>query len=305
MQTIGLIAGKSGDSLSDELHKKGYRVAIICGRMGEAGYNAAEENIISDLSEYENIIHFFQKKEVKKVIIGTGHYLAFALAQKLEGAGIKTNIDIEKSLLAKDKVRFKRKIEEMGIATPAYASFLSREEFSREGMKFPLPCVVKSNTDTVQPRKVDDRENLLEAVEDVFATNAVLLLEQYIPGNDCTVAVVNDGSTVKSLGVLYYSKAKEYGLKGFDLAKSEVMSVEEEQKICKIASDIVRKMRFPGLVRIDFIVDEKIYVLELNTVIVTGYHGSAYPFFKKQGIDIAEEAIKASLKLLGEDDKSE
>lgn len=300
MQTIGLIAGKSGDSLTDELHKRGYKVAIICGRKGEAGYDAAEEKIISDLSESEKIIRFFQKKEVKKVIIGTGHYLVFALAQKLEEAGIKINIDIEKSLLAKDKVRFKRKIEEIGIETPVYESFLSREEFNKKGIKFPLPCVVKSNTDTVQPRKVDDIENLLEAAEDVFATDAVLLLEQYIPGNDCTVAVVNDGTIVKSLGVLYYSKAKEYGLKGFDSAKSEVMLEVEEQKVCKIASDIVSKMGFPGLVRIDFIIDEKIYVLELNTVIVTGYHGSAYPFFKRQGIDIAVEAINASLKLLEE-----
>lgn len=298
MQTIGLIAGKSGDSLTDELHKRGYRVAIVCGRMGEAGYDSADERIVSDLSESEKIICFFQKQEVEKVIIGTGHYLAFNLAEKLEAVGIRANIDVKKSLLAKDKVRFKEKLEEIGVDTPAYARFLTQEEFNKGGIKFPLPCVVKSNTDTVQPRKVNDIENLLEASENVFATNAVLLLEQYIPGNDCTVAVVNDGTTVKSLGVLYYSKAKEYGLEGFDSAKSEVMSEEKEKEICKIASDIVRKVGFPGLVRVDFIIDEKAYVLELNSVIVTGYHGSAYPFFKKQGIDIASEAINASLKFL-------
>ena len=70
---------------------------------------------------------------------------------------------------------------------------------------------------------------------------------------------------------------------------------------CKIASDIVRKIGFSGLVRIDFIISEKIYVLELNSVIVTGYHGSAYPFFEKQGINIATKAINASLKILKEE----
>lgn len=301
MQTIGLIAGKSGDSLTDELHKRGYKVAIVCGRLEEAGYDSADERILLDLLEFEKIIRFFQKKNVKKIIIGTGHYLVFNLVEKLEQAGFKTNIDIRKSLLAKDKVRFKKKLEEIGVDTPAYASFLTREEFYKDGIVFPLPCVVKSNTDTVQSKKINDIENLAEAAEDVFSTNAVLLLEQYIQGNDCTVAVVNDGITVKSLGVLYYSKAKEYGLKGFDLAKSEIMSEEKEKEVCKIASDIVRKIGFSGLVRIDFIISEKIYVLELNSVIVTGYHGSAYPFFEKQGINIATEAINASLKILKEE----
>jgi predicted Fe-Mo cluster-binding NifX family protein len=30
------------------------------------------------------------------------------------------------------------------------------------------------------------------------------------------------------------------------------------------------------------------YILEVNAVIVTGYNGSAYPFFHSKGIDIAK-----------------
>jgi len=102
--------------------------------------------------------------------------------------------------------------------------------------------------------------------------------------------------------VTYYCKAKEYKLKGFEGAYSKKMSEDKESEICKIAVQIVEQLGFTGLLRIDFIVDEcseKVYVLELNTVIVTGYKGSAYPFFKKQGIDIAEVMISNSLKLLG------
>jgi len=114
--------------------------------------------------------------------------------------------------------------------------------------------------------------------------------------------VESDGKNVRSLGVTYYCKAKEYKLKGFEGAYSKKMSEDKESEICKIAVQIVEQLGFTGLLRIDFIVDEcseKVYVLELNTVIVTGYKGSAYPFFKKQGIDIAEVMISNSLKLLG------
>jgi len=69
----------------------------------------------------------------------------------------------------------------------------------------------------------------------------------------------------------------------------------------QIAVQIVEQLGFTGLLRIDFIVDEcseKVYVLELNTVIVTGYKGSAYPSLKTRHRHCGSYDIN-SLKLLG------
>lgn len=303
---IGLIAGHSGDSLTDKLKNRGYAVALVGGRENEPAMNKADFTLIEDLSSHQNIASFFMDHSVSKIIVGTGHAKALSLVEYLNNRGFITNINHSKSLLAKDKIRFKNELINIDIKTPKFMSINITEEIPLEIIdeKIGIPCVIKSTTDAVQPQKVDTVSELIQAVEEVKATNTVVLIEEYIKGNDCTVAVVSDSNSVRSLGVTYYSKAKEYKLKGFESAYSNKLSDKKEEELNLIATQIVEKLGFTGVSRVDFIVDEKAdlsYVLELNTVIVTGYNGSAYPFFKKQGIDIAEVMIDNSLKLVCEE----
>lgn len=303
---IGLIAGHSGDSLTDKLKNKGYAVALVGGRENEPGMNKADFILIEDLSNHQKIASFFMEHYVNKVIVGTGHSKAINLVEYLHNRGLATNINHSKSLLAKDKIKFKNELIDIKVKTPKFMSINVDEDVPFKAIldKIKIPCVIKSTTDAVQPQKVDTILELQDAIENVKATNTVVLIEEYIKGNDCTVAVVSDCNNVRSLGVTYYSKAKEYNLKGFDDAYSKKLSDEKELELNSLATQIVEKLEFKGVSRVDFIIDEKSgenYVLELNTVIVTGYNGSAYPFLKEQGIDIAEIMIDNSLKLIGEE----
>ena len=303
---IGLIAGHSGDSLTDKLKSKGYEVALVGGRKNEPGMDKANFTLVEDLSNHQKIARFFIEHGVDKVVVGTGHSKAIDIVEYLDDRGFITNINYSESLLAKDKVKFKNELISIKIKTPKFMSIDVDEHISIEKIvgEIKTPCVIKSATDAVQPQKVDTIPELKQAIEDVKDTNTVVLVEEYIKGNDCTVAVVSDGENVRGLGVTYYSKAKEYKLKGFKEAYSKKISEDKEIELNSIAIQIVEKIGFKGVSRVDFIIDEKSgesYVLELNTVIVTGYNGSAYPFFKRQGIDIAEIMINNSLKLIGEE----
>lgn len=298
-ECIGLVAGHSGDSLTDKLHEIGFSVALVCGRNDEPGTDHADYILIEDLSNHKKIIDFFNEHKVNYIIVGTGHIKAIELAGKLKCSDFITNIDFCKSMLAKDKVKFKKKLLENGINTPRFFSFWEKFEINEVVDKIGLPCVVKSATDAVQPRKVNNFQELLEGIDKIKETKTEILIEEYISGNDCTVAVENDGNISKGLGVTYYSKAKEYKLKGFETAYSKKLSFKKEKEIITIAEKVTRLLEFSGLVRIDFIVDEingKVYVLELNSIIVTGYAGSAYPFFRNQGIDIAKVMIDNAMK---------
>jgi len=296
-ECIGLIGGHSGDSLTDELHKRGYIVALVAGKDNEPGMDSAEYVLTEDLSNHKLIIKYFVECNVKNVVIGTGHSKAIELAKVLETEGFKTNIDYNKSILAKDKVKFKNLLIKIGIKTPEFISFRDAYSIDEIINRIGLPCVVKSATDAVQPQKVNAKEDLQYAICNIKNTDTEVLIERYINGNDCTVAIINDGKYCESLGVTYYSKAKEYKLKGFDNAHSTQLSERKEQEICAIAKKIVDTLGFIGLLRIDFIIDEDVFVLELNSVIVTGYNGSAYPFFKIQGIDIAKKMIDTAIRI--------
>lgn len=299
MEIIGLIAGSSGDSLVDELHLQDKLVAIVCGRISDFGYDNADYKIVEDLTHREEIYNFFNKLNVNKVILGTGHFIAFELVKFLSSKGIRFSIDISNSEFAKDKAKFLKDVRMHGFIVPGHKIIDNYKELIETPLNsIRFPVVLKSNIDKTQPVNVFTYEEFMKYGKIIVDSNSTIIVEDYIRGNDCTVAISFDGTKIKDFGVTYYSKAKEYKLIGFREAKSEKMSEEIEKKIIDIARQLVLKYRFIGLTRTDFIVDEEIYLLEINTVMVTGYHGSAYPFFKKMKINIAKELIDVSLKLL-------
>lgn len=303
-ECIGLIAGYSGDSLTDELHEFGYKVALVGGVENEPGMQNAEYVFVQDLDNYKEIIEFFLQHEVRKIIIGTGHYKAINLLNKLKKNNFITNIDYNLSMLAKDKIKFKKALKSINVETPNYLCY-TRETINLNEIiqLMGLPCVVKSAVDAIQPQKVNNYNELTHAINEVSATKTEILVEEYINGNDCTVAVKNDGIICEDLGVIYYSKAKEYELKGFNGAYSTKVSPEIEKELCSLAREITKELGFMGLVRVDFIISQKIYVLELNSVIITGYNGSAYPFFKAQDINIAKVMVDNAIEILKYKDK--
>lgn len=298
MEYIGMVAGKSGDSLTDQLHELGYKVVLIAGKSNEPGMDNADLKLATDLDNHQEIINYFKQNGVKFVIMGTGHIKAIQLAEKLELNGFTLSIDVEKSGLAKDKVAFKRKLEEMGYATPQYMSFMEDYDLNEIVSKIGLPCVVKSSIDTLLPQKASNAEELDNAIKEVVATGAEVLVEGFIRGNDLTVGVVCDGKNTKALGVVYYSKAKEVKLKGFEDAYTERLPKAFEEQLMNISEEVVKNLNIIGTSRLDFIIENEIpYILELNSVIVTGYTGATYPFFKEAGINLPKEMIENALRV--------
>lgn len=84
-----------------------------------------------------------------------------------------------------------------------------------------FPCVIKSTIDLFQPIEMHTFAEFEEFMDEKISLldETDLLIEEFIDGYDCTVAVACNGEEIKNYGVTYYSKAKEYGLKGFDKAK--------------------------------------------------------------------------------------
>ncbi|PBQ28615.1 hypothetical protein AYI97_06160 [Shewanella algae] len=230
--------------------------------------------------------------------MGTGHYKAIELLPELEKNGIVTNLDLSKYNLVKDKLAFKKYLVELGYRTPNFIELYNNEELFANKEVIRFPCVLKSAIDVVQPIKVDCFTRLEKGCNSIFSKGSAALIEEYVDGSDCTVAVANDNGVIEDFGVIYYSKAKEYKLEGFNNARADKLDEKLEFKITKLSRQLVSDVDIPGLVRVDFVVkDELLYILEINAVMVTGYNGSAYPFFASQNIDIASIMARVSLNI--------
>lgn len=299
MNKIGLVAGSSGDSLTDKLKERGFKVYLVAGKEEEPGVSTADKVLIENLENKHKISTFFIKNEVKDIIIATGHNLAIELAEFLENQNINISVDYKKSKLCKDKINFKDKIKSLGYKTPKYWTISNIKKIKETLEKIEFPVVIKSATDKTQPEKIWNIEDAIILSKKILELGSRILIEEYIEGNDCTMAVVNDTLNIEALEITYYSKAKEYKLKGFDNSKSNKMTGEIEGKIKGISEKIIKDLKIEGVPRVDYIVkDKEIYILEINSIIITGYNGSAYPFFDKQGVDIADIAVKTALKIL-------
>ena len=168
------------------------------------------------------------------------------------------------SQIAMDKVKTKMVLEMKGVPTAKW----SLANADTAASPLPLPVVVKPPCDgsSVGISKVSSEDGWRPAVE--LAACDPVLVEEYIPGREFTVAVV-DGEAWPVIEIVakggWYGYEEKYAsnetrypfLEGGELA----------EKLRKIAVDAYAAVGCRGVTRVDFRVSPlgRCYVLELNT----------------------------------------
>lgn len=310
MEIIGIIAGISGEVIRKELENKGYKTCVISGRKDDVGMEKSDLYLAEDLRKKENILKFLQKNNISKLILGTGHILAFELAEYLNKNGIKISINPEKSLLAKDKYLYKEKLEELGFLTPKFIKLKKDEALNIEKInKLKFPVVIKSTIDTMYPQKISLKDEALKVIETIQKTDSDVLIEEYIEGIDTTIPVYSNKEETKAIIVSYYSKAKECKLKGFlfEGSNEKKLTKEIEKKLMNFSEEVVKKTGTIGMVRLDIIVDSdnNFYILECNSVMVTGIHPNQIEygteFLQKENVNFAKYTVENALKIFNQE----
>ncbi len=310
MEYIGIIAGISGEAIVTEVKKLGYKTLIISGREKDSGMNISDKNLVIDLKLKEEIYQELRKNNVEKIILGTGHILAFQLASFLLDKGMKVSINPESSLIAKDKFLYKKILSSKGILTPKFLLINQGKEYDLEKIieEIGLPCVIKSTIDTIYPKKANTKEEIIKYTKDVERTNSPVLIEEFIEGIDITIPVYSNYNEVKAVKISYYSKAKECNLIGFNFSENTIKLPNDiENRILKFSEEVIRKTNIIGMARLDIIVDKNMdcYVLECNSVMVTGVHPNQMEygkeFLQKENINFAELTVKNALKIFSKE----
>ena len=313
MRIIGLIGGASGKELTEALHKKGVKVALVAGANGELGTDIADFVLTTDLQNIDTIKSFLKDLKVEHVIVGTGHRFAFALAEELEKDGLQVNVNIEASLMAKNKNTYREFLSKEGFLSPVFCTIMDKSEITKikdEIAKIGFPCVIKATIDTMYPQKATNEEELMASLNEVLSSGSPALVEQFIKGVDVTVPVSAANGVAKAYAVKYYSKAEECDLKGFskDEYIRDHLSVEDEEKVLRYCEKVVLASKFEGLPRIDAMVlpGGDTYVLEVNSVGVTGISDHYMPFnnavlfpLLKAGINLAEITVDTAFNKFG------
>lgn len=191
----------------------------------------------------------------------------------LDLAGVcYTGSGVRGSAIAMDKYRSKLILNSVGIPTPEMIFFGNLNEALAAYDSWPLPLVVKPNSEgsTVGLSIVRERSELRPALELAAKYDAEILVEAYIAGRELTVTILGD-EALPVVEIVPKSGFYDYKAK---------YTAGETEYICpaKVSESVTRQIQefslmafsalgCDGYARVDFRMDEqeKLYCLEANT----------------------------------------
>ena len=197
----------------------------------------------------------------------------------LELKGIKyTGSKVLSSAIAMDKIMSKILFEEYKVITPKWFQFKKDERTTEDvnnliEQKFGYPAVVKPNDQgsTVGLTICKSSEQLVDAIHNAFEYSDRILVEEYIPGRELTVAVI-DNSAMPVLEIRPKHGIYDYECKYTSGMSEYIVPADVPEKVAKslqeIAVQACKSLRCEVYARVDFRLspDNKVYTLEVNTL---------------------------------------
>jgi D-alanine-D-alanine ligase len=197
----------------------------------------------------------------------------------LELKGIKyTGSKVLSSAIAMDKIMSKILFEEYHVPTPKWFHFKIGEYTSEEinrmiEQQFGYPAVIKPNDQgsTVGLTICKSSEQLNEATHNAFEYSDRIIVEEYIPGRELTVAVLEDAA-MPVLEIRPKHGIYDYECKYTSGMSEYIVPADVPPDVSKSLQEIAilacKSLRCEVYARVDFRLnpDNQAYALEVNTL---------------------------------------
>jgi len=263
--------GKSLLSQEGKFLTKDISSAAVAGSVPQVGVMALAKSIVSP--EFGNF-------EVVFLALHGGKGENGSIQNLLELARVPfTGSDMKASAIAMDKAISKQLFESARIVTPKWKAYDFTSNTIEEAIlkdvrkNFKFPFIVKPNDggSTIGLTKVTKPQQLRAAFELALKESNVILIEDYIKGQELTVPVL-DGKALPVIEIIPKSGLYDYEAK-YTKGKSEYIvpakiPAKVAKAIQKAAVSVYEIIGAAGLARVDFMMNKsgKFYCLEINTL---------------------------------------
>ncbi len=198
------------------------------------------------------------------------------------------------SFMGMDKIISKIIMEYHNIPTPGWTSYKRHDKGLPNTGDMSYPLIVKPACEgsTVGLSKINSADELPAALEKALATDDAVLIEEFIPGRELTVPVLNSVS-YPMVEIIPVNELYDYECK-YGKGKSRyICPADIEPDIAETAASeavkLYEAMGMKGIVRFDFrLHGERHYFLEANTLPGMTELSLVPMSFKSAGIDYTE-----------------
>lgn len=176
------------------------------------------------------------------------------------------------SCLALNKAATKQVYRLNGLLTPDW--IFAPPHMPPADVSLPFPLFVKSNTggSSLRLGKVNDKRELMDRLDEIFAVNEGAIIETAIKGRDLTCAVLGDQALppalIEPLSGAFFDYESKYAKGGAREICPAPVSPEITEALRDMALKAHHALGLKGCSRSDFILDgnEQLYILETNTL---------------------------------------
>ena len=193
----------------------------------------------------------------------------------LEVAGIPyTGSSVMASAIGMDKAKTKLVWTALGIPTPGFRLLEDDEELSADwqlGFEFPIAVKPVSEGSSIGIHKIKDKAALPDGLASARKFGSAILLEQWIEGDDYTVAILN-GKPLPAIRMNTHHEFFDFDAKYRDESTDYQcpcgLTLDEEAQLAELSLRAFNAVDCSGWGRVDFMRDAQgtFWVLEVNTV---------------------------------------
>lgn len=184
--------------------------------------------------------------------------------------------------VAQNKALTKRILSDLKIENTRFIEIYDKEEI-KDIRKLSYPLIIKPNTlgSSIGVKKADNEEQLKDALEEAFKYDKKIIVEEFLDDAiEYNISVLEKGNkiivsdieqVVKQNDVLNYKQKYENDSSTKGMASSKrifpaKIKKEVKKEIEDIAKKIYKHFEAKGVIRIDFLYKDKVYVNEINSI---------------------------------------
>jgi carbamoyl-phosphate synthase large subunit len=251
------------------LQEEGYETVLMNNNPETVSTDfAVADRLYFEPLTLEEVLNVIEAEQIKKVIVQFGGQTAINLVKGLEEANVTllgVTYDVIDQL--EDRDRFYQLLEELDIPHVSGMMANNDGELISKAKKIGYPILLRPSY-VIGGRGmfiVKNEQQLCALLEQRMITYPVLI-DAYLDGKEAEVDVVADGNDILLPTIIeHVEKAGVHSGDSYAMLPAQTITDEEQSKIITYAKNIVKKLKFKGIMNIQYVIaNDQVYVLEVN-----------------------------------------
>ncbi|ULT57930.1 carbamoyl-phosphate synthase (glutamine-hydrolyzing) large subunit [Neobacillus drentensis] len=256
------------------IKKKGYEAVVINNNPETVStdYSVADRLYFEPLAA-EDVIHVIEKEKVDGVLIQFGGQTAINLAHELEEEGIKIlGTTVQNVDRLEDRKEFYQLLDDLAIPHIEGKTASQPEELMEAAASLGYPVLVRpsyviggQSMFTIFS-EYELAQYITQLEENSNAEMWPLLVDKFLPGQECEIDVICDGENIVVPGIFeHIEKAGVHSGDSITVFPPISLSNKIKETLIDYAGRIAKSAPVVGIMNIQFVCyDDTVYVLEVN-----------------------------------------